>query len=392
MNRSNRKRPRVGRRNRRRAALLILACVSLVSTLILCGLVIDVGNVNVARTELQRGADAAALAAVATMMEQSDWTAPPNTSVVSYHARNAATEYVALNPCRGVNTMTLPRNDENTPNGDLVLGHYNSTTGVFDPNDTRYNAVRLFLRRDDVQNGPIPLFFGGLVGMRGVNAFARAGAYSETNISGFRPPQGANPNDTSKLLPFSLNVKALDTNRLFPGWIGADDEDPYSVTFEAPGNFGTVNLISPTSTSSGMVGNSANTMIRHIRLGPTGDELLTWGEDGFGLHSVDDNDTWFAMLNGDTGVVAAMASAIEDILDQPRIIMLHEEVTGQGNTAMFKVVCFVGIKITDFRLTGALRQRHITFEPNGVQCDWAVGGGQAGVTANFVYGPMTLWQ
>jgi hypothetical protein len=378
MNRSNRKPLRPQRRNRRRAALLILACVALASTLILCGLVIDVGNLNVARTELQRASDAAALAAVAAMMEQSDWSAEQSTSLVSYHARNAATEYVALNPCRGVNTMTLPRNDENTPNGDLVLGHYNSTTGVFDPNDTRYNSVYLFLRRDDVQNGPIPLFFGGLVGLRGVNAFGEAAAFSETNINGFHIPSGSE--EICQLLPFSLHIDYWPPNpedystaeiKLFPGWSGP-------AGFEESGNFGTVDLGNPN--------NSAADLIRQIEKGLNDDDFSFFPDNKIQL----DEATGYLWLNGDTGVVAAMRPYIDNIEGHRRIIPLHSETVGQGNTAYFKVVAFAGVEILKNQLNGPLHERHILIRPIEVIDGTVIGGGEDKKTSHFIAGRARL--
>ena len=374
MNRSNRKRPRPARRNRRRAALLIMACVSLASTLILCGLVIDVGNVCVGRSELQRGADAAALAAVAAMMEQSDWSADQSTSVVAYHARNAALEYVSLNPCRGVNTMTLPRNDENAPGGDLVLGHYNSTTGVFDPNDTRYNSVYLMLRRDDVQNGPIRLFFGGLVGLRGVNAFGEAASYCETNINGFQILPGSD--EVCQMLPFSLHEDYWDIDaeeiQLFPGWTGP-------AGFEASGNFGTVDLGNPN--------NSAADLFRQIEDGLIAYDFSFFDDHTLQLDRYDtDEKRCYTLLNGDTGVVAAMRPYIDKIIGHERIIPIHASVEGQGNTAWFKVVAFAGVKILSHRLHGPLHEREIIIEPTEVIDGTVIGGGEDKKTSHFIAG------
>jgi hypothetical protein len=96
------------------------------------------------------------------------------------------------------------------------------------------------------------------------------------------------------------------------------------------------------------------------------------------------------MLNGDTGVTAAMKEEIGQILGQPRIIPLHARVTGQGNTAWFEVVAFVGITILDFELTGALSDRYIKIQPCYTSDGTAIGGGNDGVTSQFVYVPPRL--
>jgi hypothetical protein len=120
----------------------------------------------------------------------------------------------------------------------------------------------VFIRRDHVHNGPIPLFFGGLVGLPSVNAHGEAAAYIETDISGFHIGPGSNMN--SKLLPFSLQIDLWNSRTA----LGEDTHthDPVNHTaspgpdgiFEisvfphrlAPGNFGTVDIGSPNNSAS----------------------------------------------------------------------------------------------------------------------------------------------
>jgi Flp pilus assembly protein TadG len=388
MNTCDRKRARSGRRFRRRAAVMVMAGLGLTSALLLCGLVIDVGNVCVSKAELQRSSDAAALAAAAVMLDRNDLNGQPNPSLVSHIARSAAIQYVQLNPCRGV-AMTLPRNDNNAESGDLVLGHYNSTTQEFDPSDNRYNSGYVFIRRDRTQNGPIPLYFGGLIGLPAINAHGEAAAFIESDISGFSVGPGSNVN--CKLLPFSLQID-LWNNRTA---LGEDTHTHDTVNhtalsgpdgiFEislfphrlAPGNFGTVDIGHP--------GNSASDLRRQILHGPN-----AWDLSFFPNSTVQLNQNGILMLNGDTGVTASMKAEIGQILGQPRIIPLHARVTGQGNNAWFEVVAFVGITILDYKLTGALRDRYIKIQPCYTGDSTAIGGGNDGITSKFVFVPPRL--
>lgn len=385
-----RKRARSGRHPRRRAALMIMAALGLTSALILCGLVIDVGNVCVSRAELQRSSDAAALAAVAVMLDRGALNGDQyaNPTLVAHIARNAAIAYVQANPCRDA-AMTLPRNDANNAQGDLVLGRYNSTTQDFNPSDRNYNSAYVFIRRDHLHNGPIPLFFGGLVGMPSVNAYGEAAAYIETDISGFRIDPGSNVN--SKLLPFSLQIDLWNDRTALGEDAHAHDHINHTVSrgpdgiFEislfphrlAPGNFGTVDIGHP--------GNSAADLRRQILHGPN-----AWDLSFFPDSTVQLDENGILMLNGDTGVTAAMKSEIGQILGQPRIIPLHARVFGQGNTADFEVVAFVGITILDYDLTGALRNRYIKIQPCYTSDGTAIGGGNDGVSSKFLFVPPRL--
>jgi hypothetical protein len=85
-----------------------------------------------------------------------------------------------------------------------------------------------------------------------------------------------------------------------------------------------------------------------------------------------------------------MRPYIEAIIGQPRIIMLHDNVTGQGNTATFEVKAFRGIVILDLDLTGPLAQRSIVIQECPVVCPTAIGGGNQRGTSDFIYAPARL--
>ena len=388
MNRNRTSRLQHGQWRRRRAAILIIGALFATSACLLCALAVDVGHLAVSRGELQRSADAAALASAAVMLDVGDLNDQPDPATVAAHARTVAADFALLNPCRGV-PLTVDRNENNSPDGDLVLGRYNSETGEFNPNCTRYNAAHILVRRDQHRNGPVPLIFGGLLGMPSVNLHREAAAFIENDIRGFHIPEDSL--ETSKLLPFSLQIdlwldrasEALDQFTHDPGNqnVSSGPDGIFEISLFprrlVPGNFGTVNL--------GSSANSAATLRRQILHGPNAHDFSYFPDNTIQL-----NDDGFLMLNGDTGVTASMRHELEQIIGEPRIIPLHATVSGQGNNAWFEVVAFVGITVLDLRLTGALHNRYIQIQPT-YTCDiTAIGGGEEGVTSRFVFRPPRL--
>jgi len=375
-----------GRRRRRcakrRGAVLILAALLLVGLMTVCALTVDVGYLCVARAELQRTADSAALAGVSVMQDLADLNANPNPGAVAYAARTAACQYSALNPCRA-KTVNLPRNDANTASGDLVLGHYNSTTAVFDPNSTRFNATYVRVRRDAVQNGPVELFIAPVIGVHSVDMFMEAAAYMETDIKGFYIGDGDSA--TCQLLPFTLQIdvwserltERIDefthrstTNTVFAGPDGVYEVDIYPGKV-APGNFGTIDI--------GNENNATPDISRQIRYGPNAYDLSFFPNNTIQL-----NADGILTLNGETGISAAIKDDLAAIIGQPRVLPLHATMRGTGDTAYFDIVAFVGVTILDVKLTGAMNSKYVKFQPCYAVDGTAIGGGSDGTISRFI--------
>ena len=127
----------------------------------------------------------------------------------------------------------------------------------------------------------------------------------------------------------------------------------------APGNFGTVDIGNPN--------NAAPDLWRQIEFGPNQSDFSYHG----GEVSLDAGSQTMTM-NGDTGVTASMASSLGQIVGDGRSIMLYSQVTGTGNTAMFTVVGFAGIRVMDYSLSGGDKQ--ILIQPSVVADPTAVSG------------------
>jgi hypothetical protein len=388
MNAWYRKRPRRARRTKRRAAILMIGCMFTVSGCLLCGLTVDVGNICVSKAELQRCSDAAALASSAVMLDKHDLNGQPNPSLVASTARTAACDYVGLNPCRSV-PMTLPRNDGNSETGDLILGRYNAKTGEFDTSSSKYNSAYVFVRRDTVTNGPVPLYFGGLIGLPAINANGEAAAYIETDISGFGVESGSN--SICKLLPFSLQIDLWQdrasqrcddyTHDPVNQTVSAGPDGIYEINLYpselGPGNFGTIDIGNPN--------NATPDLSRQILYGPNANDFSYFPNSTIQL-----DENGILTLNGDTGISAAIKDELNDIIGQPRILPLHATMRGNGNNAYFDIVAFVGITILDAKLTGAMSKKYVTIQPCYTGDGTAIGGGNEGETSKFIFVPPRL--
>jgi Flp pilus assembly protein TadG len=116
---------------------------------------VDYGRVQLARTELQRAADAAALAAAANL---------PTISTVISTAQAMAT----ANKVDGTGTTLVTGNGDETLN-DVQFVTWNDSTRAYTvltgSNRTQADAVRVILRRTVARGTAIPLLFGGLIGL-----------------------------------------------------------------------------------------------------------------------------------------------------------------------------------------------------------------------------------
>jgi len=386
------------RRTKRRAAIMVMAAMGTTSALVLCGLVVDTGNLCVAKAELQRCSDSAALAGTAVLLPKSALNGgSSNSSAVAYTAWQEARTYVQANPCRGVSQMDLQQDD-------IILTRYKHNEGnpeqsEFILNSTKYNSAKVSARRDPERNGPIPLYFGGLIGVSSVNAKADAAAFLERDFEGFGIQPGSNA--TCKLLPFSL-WEGLWNARV---QVGADEfthnsqnstvsngpDGIYEVRLypeklkDAPGNFGTVDIGSPN--------NSTSDLSRQILFGPNASDFSFFPNSEVKISQTDPeepNGRKVLYLNGDTGISAAIKDELWAIRGQPRILPIHWKATGNGNNAQFRIVKFVGVTILDVKLTGALKDKYVKIQPCYVTDGTALGGGMDGETSENMFKPPRL--
>lgn len=154
-------------RRGRRGAVAAQVAVCLVVLLGFTALTVDVGYLYNARAELQRTADAAALAAVQELGGgKSDVLAMQS-------ARQTAANYAAANTVLG---QALVLEESDVVFGRAYLGEAGAKY-TFEPGGTPANAVRVRARRTaDSPNGGVPLFFARILGISQSDVSAQATA------------------------------------------------------------------------------------------------------------------------------------------------------------------------------------------------------------------------
>lgn len=384
------------RTTRRRGNVAVVTAVSIPLLLGFVALAVDVGLLYNTRAELQRSADAAAMAAAWELLDRDRLAGAPNATEEMEAARQAAQVYAGLNKVLQ-ESPTIDPNSANAMGGDVVIGYLNDPTdrseSISTTSPNGFNTVYVRVRRDAGANGAVPLFFANIFGFSSASLGADAAAVFKDGVVGYRVTERSGNAD---LLPLALHVNAW--NALRAGTMTTGDNYSYSeVTGQVsaasdgvlelnlypgsgtdqlpPGNFGTVDIGNPN--------NSTADISRQIREGVSAQDLAYFG----GELRLNANGT--LPLEGDTGLSAAIKDDLEAIKGQPRAIPLFNQVSGPGNNAVFTIVGFAGIRIVDVKLTGPMTKKHVIIQPAFVVDDAAITDAGPG-NSSFVYEPVKL--
>jgi len=379
-------------RNRNQPRRGAIAILTAILSIVLVGMIafcVDIGYVLTAKEELQRTADAAAMAACWEYAQRlSDGYEPEDAALL---ARSVASQYVALNDVTG-HTMSIDLNTSNGPEGDIVFGYVENLGNGGNTLETGYpelfNAVRVRVSKNSSQNGEVPYYFARIFGMQGQELTAEATAGIVSDIKGFQIPADGSNLD---LLPFALD---LDTwNDLMAGngdnswkWNentgqvepGSDDKleiNLYPQGTGSPGNRGTVDV--------GSNNNSTSDIARQILDGVTPADLAHHGG------KLEFNSLGELYLNGDTGISAGMKDELAAIIGQPRIIPVFHTVQGPGNNAEYTIVKWFGIRIMDVKLTGPMSKKHVTIQAAPITAKGILPAESSG-TSEQVYSSVVL--
>ena len=376
----------------REGAIAILTCLLLVFLLALIALAIDTGMLLVARSELQRSADAAALAGTWELLDERGSSQPISPLTV----RNMAAAYAGSNPVR-LQGPSVDLNAANDPAGELVLGK------LLDPanpsvlsfaNASEFNTTRVRVTRSIGQNGEVPLFFARIWGINGSQVSASAQASFLESFRGFRVPEPGvqDPPPNLMMLPIAIDIKVW---KAAVNGIGADDygwdQDKENVRPQADG-ITEVNLL-PVDTGSG--GNwgaldigaaktSNATLARQITDGlTTADVDFHGGELSFDaageLH-----------LSGNTGISAGpLGKALEAVVGQARIIPLFSEVSGNATNAQFTIVEFAGGRIMAVKMTG---KKYVKVQPSTMVTRGGIPAKPGEQVTTQIFSPVKLTQ
>ena len=372
-------------RKKRRGNIIVLSAILLVGMMGIIALAVDVGILYVSRDQLQRTADAAALAACWELVDYNAPTGSSDSQALESHAQETAHEFAMLNPVLGKDTQLL--------SSDIEVGYLENPQDPSSP--LRFdqihapNAVRITARRSAEVNGTTPLFFARVLGQENVALEAEATAALLTNIRGFRTPPRGKP---IGILPFALDEETCLQMLAGEGadqwkWDpvnekavccpdGAAEVNLYPQGTGSPGNRGTVDI--------GSSNNSTRDISRQITGGITAADMAHHG----GELVLDDYGKLY--LNGDTGISAGVKDELVAVIGQAKVIPIFREVIGNGNNATYTIVDFVGVRILDVRLTGSMSNKRVTIQPATCVAAGTVADPGSSSVGHFIYSPVWL--
>ncbi|HEY2415538.1 MAG TPA: TadG family pilus assembly protein [Pirellulaceae bacterium] len=370
--------------HQRRGNIIVMTALMLTGVIAFAAFAVDLGYLYAVRVELQRCADASAIAAAWELIDKDGPAGTQTTTRLTTNASTKASQFAALNhvaseaPALG--------------GGDVVVGYMANPSSPSDalittPTGSLPNAVQIRVQRTSDQNGQVPLFFARVLGYDRESLTAQATAAYVSSFSGFKAPTNG---DTLNILPFALDQDTWNnlttagsddwsynasTKTVSAGSDGVKEVNLYPQGTGSPGNRGTVDI--------GSSNNSTADIARQIVYGINSSDLAHLGG------SIQFNSSGVLHLNGDTGISAGVKDELASIIGQPRMIPIFSSVVGPGNNADYTIVKFVGIRILDVKLTGSMSTKHVTIQP----CNVVIKGGiysSGATTTQYVYSPAWL--
>lgn len=374
----------------RRGIIVVLAAFLMVVVFGFVAFTVDIGFITLVKAQMQAASDAATLAAC---LELTDALGPYpliSSDEAQENALEAAAQLAEMHPAGELSSLALDPQD-------VQFGRYewNSTeqTWVATWGAPPFNAVRVTLRRGttaaggiqggDSVNPALPLFFAPVLGQQTAALETKAASAALMPGRGFRIAA----NQTVPVLPITIDQ---------PRWkalLAGDGEDNFEYDPETgkviPGSDGILELnIYPGQSSSN--GNSGNGKKKNNNGngGATGQNQWTpgnWGTVDFGnsnnstaelerqikegLNEQDlsyfggklDVESGPLLVNGDTGISAAIQKALQQIVGQVRALPLFISVSGQGNNTTYTIVEFVPVRILEAELSGG--DKRVTVQP-----------------------------
>jgi len=372
-------------RRARRGNVIVLSAILMIGMMGVLAFAIDLGYLYNTRTEMQRAADASAIAACWELIDEEEVNGADNTALLTTNARNKANEFLGYN--------LITQSAATLSSDDVTVGY------IADPADpsspfltTGYagapNAVKVRIRRTSEQNGVVPLFFGPVLGVNSATLQTEATAAYMPGVDGFK-----SPSDGSNLgiLPYALDQGTWDNmlngvgtdnyrftedatgNGVSSGPDGILEVDLFPQGTGSPGNRGTVDI--------GAANNSTSDIKRQILTGITPADMAQMPGS-----KLEFNSEGKLYLNGDTGISAGVKDDMSSIIGQTRIIPIFSNVSGNGNNATYTIVKFVGVRVMYVKLTGSNKQ--VLVQPAVVVTKGGIPSSTA--QSDFVYSPVWL--
>jgi len=329
----------------RKGAVVVLVAFLLIPLLGMVAFSVDYGYLLKVRTDLQRMADVASLAAVQSLIPAADGTqdlAAVRSVLRSYAASNAAASYHNLNSGTEITKLDSSTTFSKIATGFQVLDS-DIEIGRFDPatiyakvsllNSGTLDTVRVTVRYDSTTNSPVRLFFARALGIDSapVTATATAVLQKASTI----PPGTA-------VLPFAMPVDVWDARAPGDTWSmygdgKLTDEDGSTI----PGGWGTVDI--------GLTNNSTMDLSAQILNGLSQTDLDALYEDGRIAQDTHIDGSVSAWMNGDTGLSAGIKSAVQAVHGTTRLVPIYDKISSpaMGEHIEFNIIGWGVIEVVD---------------------------------------------
>ena len=353
----------------RRAVVAAQVLVMLPVLMGFAAFTIDVGTLYRARAELQTAADSAALAGA------SAYSTDAMLQVRLDGNESAFNEVLSLVLTRGSQFSTL--NDTlGSPTlvdtGDIATGWIDVLSSS-DPIDTgaahsQCNAVRVTVRRaedgGEGSNGPVEFFFAPIFGKMTGEASASAVAIFDDRFAGYDSEDGG-----SDVMPFTIheNVLAaelagggdqfgydpvLDTVTSGPDGVREINIYPHA---SVPGNFGLLNIGLPDQGVPGLADQIENGVPPEDIEAEIGTPVLAYYDEEGSPLTYD--------ITGSPGLKASLESAIETRIVDTIAFLIHDQVTGSGANATYRITQMRFARVMGVKLKGAASSRGFWLQP-----------------------------
>ncbi len=373
----------------RRGSVVVLTVILMIGMIGLLAFALDMGFICNSRAQLQRSADAAALAATWRLLEDQIQTLGEiSPDDATDHARTEGVTYAGLNQ---VSLRSPSLGSQDVLVGTYVTDESGNAYVLQDPS-VAYNTVRVNVQRTAAQNGEVQLFFARFLGVNQIGLECQATAAFWSNFRGFQTPSdGSN----LEIMPLALDRLTWEdgvldgngtddyswdpeTKTITAGSDGIPEVNLYPQGTGSPGNRGTVDI--------GSSGNSTNDLKRQILDGISPSDLSYHG----GKLELDANGE--LSLNADTGISAAIKAELDEIKGMPRIIPIFDSIEGNGNNANYTITSFAGVRIMNVKLTGAMNGKRVIVQPAAMKIRGGIRDNSGQAPSHFIYSPVVLVQ
>lgn len=359
----------------RRGVVVVVVALSMVLVLSCTALAIDLALLYMNRNELQRAADAAALAGASAYFTNAGLA--QDLPALREIATDRATEYAQANTTQQRATQVLI--------DDIVLGHHDFAqpqapldTGV----GVRLNAVEVTTRRtEESPNGPVTLFFARTFGISTGEVTAIARAAADDRAGGIRPSELEN-REGPNMLPITIDVKLFEEMAatgsddfsyddgsvrthadgvrevsIYPWKTNAKKKstsgDESLVPSDGAGNFGLLDFGAGGTDDIGS----------NIREGLSADQIRREVGTSELIYTRDDGSPNTYTINGESGMRSSLVDDFSARIGDVVGVFVHDSYTNSGTGCMFRNVGIRFVRVIYVNLRGSPASRRVTCQP-----------------------------